>query len=286
MRSGGAASKFQYTGQERDAETGLHYYNARYYDPHIRRFTQPDDIIQNVYNPQGLNRYSYVWNNPLKYIDPTGHINILNYNNALNAYWNNPSAITYNNYLNTTWAVQNQSKSTNQSAPAKSGGGGGNSSGGNQTMAAAVLGTAGNIIRQNQAQGSNFEAAARTADNFVKNIKSLGPAYGNRIPDGWDNAVRECKSSPYTCLSPQLRDMLRYSKDTGAQFKIYINEGAKLSKPLQDAIGDVGGKVAPLAPLIRGAVTIPFDSVPIFLNPYIISPTYINTTNDQEYQQI
>ena len=101
VKSGGVKSKFQYTGQERDSETGLHYYNARYYDPYIRRFTQPDDIIQNVYSPQGLNRYSYVWNNPLKYTDPSGHINILNYNNALTQLQKKLSPQTYNNYLNT-----------------------------------------------------------------------------------------------------------------------------------------------------------------------------------------
>jgi hypothetical protein len=36
-------------------------------------FTQPDDIIQNVYDPQVLNRYAYVRNNPLRYTDPSGH---------------------------------------------------------------------------------------------------------------------------------------------------------------------------------------------------------------------
>lgn len=71
--SGGTASKFLYTGQEKDSETGLHYYNARYYDSNIRHFTQPDDLIQNVYNPQDLNRYSYVNNNPLNNTDPSGH---------------------------------------------------------------------------------------------------------------------------------------------------------------------------------------------------------------------
>ncbi len=101
MRSGGAASKFQYTGQERDAETGLHYYNARYYDPHIRRFTQPDIFVQDIYNPQSLNRYSYAFNNPLKYTDPSGHINILNYNRILS----NPTAISYNNVLSQFAAI-------------------------------------------------------------------------------------------------------------------------------------------------------------------------------------
>lgn len=45
---------------------------ARYYDPYLRRFVKPDPIIQDVYNPQDLNRYVYVRNNPYKYTDPTG----------------------------------------------------------------------------------------------------------------------------------------------------------------------------------------------------------------------
>lgn len=73
IRSGGTKSKQLYTGQINDPETGLDYYNARYYNSHIRRFTQPDDVIANVYNPQDLNRYSYVNNNPLTLSDPSGH---------------------------------------------------------------------------------------------------------------------------------------------------------------------------------------------------------------------
>jgi hypothetical protein len=46
---------------------------ARWYDYETGRFTQPDSIIPNLYNPQSLNRYSYVLNNPVKYTDPTGH---------------------------------------------------------------------------------------------------------------------------------------------------------------------------------------------------------------------
>lgn len=74
VKSGGTKSKFGYTGQEKDNETGLNYYNARYYDPHIQRFIQPDDIIQDPYISQDLNKYSYTRNNPVKYTDPTGHV--------------------------------------------------------------------------------------------------------------------------------------------------------------------------------------------------------------------
>ncbi len=63
----------RFTGQILDAESGLYYYNARYYDPELGRFTQPDDIIPDLGNPQSYNRYSYVLNNPLRYTDPSGH---------------------------------------------------------------------------------------------------------------------------------------------------------------------------------------------------------------------
>ncbi len=46
---------------------GKYYYVARYYDPDLGRFTQPDTLLD------GLNRYAYVQNNPVKYTDPTGH---------------------------------------------------------------------------------------------------------------------------------------------------------------------------------------------------------------------
>lgn len=57
----------QYTGQVSDQDqTGLYYYNARYYNPQIAKFTQADTV-------EGPNRYTYVGNNPLKHIDPSGH---------------------------------------------------------------------------------------------------------------------------------------------------------------------------------------------------------------------
>ena len=74
VRVGGLKSKYQFTGQEKDSDTGLNYYGARYYNSHIFHFTQPDSLLPDPYDPQQLNRYSYVRNNPLKYTDPSGHI--------------------------------------------------------------------------------------------------------------------------------------------------------------------------------------------------------------------
>jgi len=62
-----------YTGHEMDHEFGLINMNARLYDPTIGRFISADTVIPDTYDPQSLNRYSYVLNNPFRYTDPTGH---------------------------------------------------------------------------------------------------------------------------------------------------------------------------------------------------------------------
>jgi RHS repeat-associated protein len=67
------SSDIQFTGQRTDKENGLVYLGARYYDAQTGRFISPDSIIPDIENPQSLNRYSYVLNNPLTLIDPTGH---------------------------------------------------------------------------------------------------------------------------------------------------------------------------------------------------------------------
>ena len=64
-----------FTGKERDAETSLDYFGARYHQSQTGRFTSPDPITVNAFrivNPQRWNRYGYGVNNPLKYIDPDG----------------------------------------------------------------------------------------------------------------------------------------------------------------------------------------------------------------------
>lgn len=55
-------------------EVGIIHMNGRIYDAKIARFLQADPIIQDPLNSQSLNRYSYVWNNPLNATDPSGFI--------------------------------------------------------------------------------------------------------------------------------------------------------------------------------------------------------------------
>ncbi len=67
---------YKFTGQELD-ENGIYYYDARYYNALIGRFLSQDPYLGDITNPQSLNRYSYVLNNPLKYTDPTGKMAVL-----------------------------------------------------------------------------------------------------------------------------------------------------------------------------------------------------------------
>ncbi|QDH21619.1 RHS repeat-associated core domain-containing protein [Saccharibacillus brassicae] len=64
---------FGYSGEFWDADTGLQYLRSRWYDPSIGRFIQEDTFEGYVNRPSSLNPYSYVENNPLKYLDPSGH---------------------------------------------------------------------------------------------------------------------------------------------------------------------------------------------------------------------
>ena len=80
------------TGKERDAESGLDYFGARYYGSALGRFTSPDEFkggfenlngtpafspgpigYADLNDPQTLNMYVYTRNNPLRYVDPDGH---------------------------------------------------------------------------------------------------------------------------------------------------------------------------------------------------------------------
>lgn len=67
----------RFTGKERDAETGLDYFGARYYGASVSRFTTVDPVYtwqQNLVDPQRWNRYAYARNNPQRYIDPDGRV--------------------------------------------------------------------------------------------------------------------------------------------------------------------------------------------------------------------
>jgi RHS repeat-associated protein len=71
----GTNMHYKFTGKERDAESGLDYFGARYYSSNMGRFMSPDPgkiNLKHLANPQKWNKYAYVLNNPLSMIDPDG----------------------------------------------------------------------------------------------------------------------------------------------------------------------------------------------------------------------
>ncbi|MUT65695.1 hypothetical protein GOM71_07095 [Paenibacillus sp. NEAU-GSW1] len=66
----------RYAGYQYDEESKLYYLNARYYDPKLARFITEDTYKGEIEDPLSLNLYTYVYNNPIIYIDPSGNVAI------------------------------------------------------------------------------------------------------------------------------------------------------------------------------------------------------------------
>lgn len=89
-RAGSFSEQRKFTGQEYDADTGLSYMNARYYNGTIGRFISQDPLeiagLQGadvekfnalITSPQNWNTYSYALNNPLRMVDPSGLLTVI-----------------------------------------------------------------------------------------------------------------------------------------------------------------------------------------------------------------
>ena len=72
----GVENPYRYAGYYYDKETENYYLQSRYYNPAIQRFISEDTVRGDIEDPLSLNLYTYTHNNPLKYIDPNGHIQI------------------------------------------------------------------------------------------------------------------------------------------------------------------------------------------------------------------
>jgi RHS repeat-associated protein len=70
--AGDTGSRHKFTGKERDSESGLDNFGARYFTSQMGRFMSPDPLGGHLEDPQTLNRYAYARNNPVSLTDPTG----------------------------------------------------------------------------------------------------------------------------------------------------------------------------------------------------------------------
>jgi RHS repeat-associated protein len=68
-----AAANARFEGTDIDHGTGLQYAGARFYDRILNRYISPDTLIPDLLETQSPNRYAYNYDNPLSYVDPSGH---------------------------------------------------------------------------------------------------------------------------------------------------------------------------------------------------------------------
>ena len=80
-----------YTGHTAEDVYGIIDMGGRQYDPALGRFLQPDIVIQAPENMQSFNRYTYVFNNPFRYIDPSGYVSVTNADKLQKRAKNGPS---------------------------------------------------------------------------------------------------------------------------------------------------------------------------------------------------
>lgn len=169
-----------YTGHEHLFTVGLINMNGRLYDPKLHRFLQPDNNIQDPYNTQNYNRYGYVLNNPLLYVDITGE--------SFASWWNNnwKTVVTIAAAVGTAVIIgASMGTATPFVAGFWSGAGAG--------FVGGALGTAlngGNVgdIISSGLQGAAFGCLAGGVGGYLSSFAPLG-AFGGALFGGTSNVV-------------------------------------------------------------------------------------------------
>jgi RHS repeat-associated protein len=233
--------KKRFTGKERDLESGLDYFGARHYQNQSGRFTSTDPVLdteQALVDPQRWNRYTYVRNNPFRYVDPDGRV------------------------IETAWDVFNictglVSLGANVSA--------GNVGGAALDVAgllidagAAVVpgvpGGASNTVKawrmaDNAQLGRTFERAVLEALGATKNTSGVSEIATRvtTIPDlpiGKFFGVTEIKNVQDLSFSKQLQAQFAAAQTAGLPFNLIVSTRTKhISARLRDIIESTKGKI-------------------------------------------
>jgi len=265
------ATTLKFTGKERDAETGLDYFQTRYFSGAQGRFSSPDDPFadQHPADPQSWNLYGYVRNNPLAFTDPSGNACVQDSNGSWandnsggqsceevdeeNSKWLEPSVTVTATYTRDDQIqmlandVSDLTSTASVSEVVVNG----------MVGAQAAEGIAGlpglfrsgwNLIvgwrlaskmARVQAAGETGEALANIVKNAERIPSVTGVAY--RVPDILDHAGRiigEVKNYTTTpvSLTAQLRDDVAYAARNGYTVVLKVREGAQLRQPVQQLV--------------------------------------------------
>ncbi len=226
----GQARKF--TGKERDSETGLDYFGARYYGSRIGRFTTVDPVYtwgENLVDPQRWNRYAYGRNNPLRYVDPDGKVAIPVILAGIWAVYEVGSQI-YDSY--TAYQTVTDPNATSGEKAAAIGGmaiGAIAPGGGYGTAGKAAVGKADDVARAMK-RGRESEARVLDALGEAKNTAKVRGCEGCSIPD-YQNAttIGEIKDAQRVTNSRQLRIQREAAKNSGREHVVVTGAKTRVS---------------------------------------------------------
>jgi len=260
-----------FTGQERDQETGLDYFGARYFGSPQGRFTSADAPLadQHPADPQSWNLYGYVRNNPLTLTDPNGQACVQGEGGGYhdddsggqscaevdeeNSKWLEPSATVTPSYTRDEEIqmlasdVSSLTSTSSISEVVVKGMGDAQAVEGVMSLPSLFRSGWGLIsgwrmaskMARVRAAGEAGEALA----NIVKNTEHIpsvtGVAY--RVPDILDHSAKiigEVKNYTTTpvSLTAQLRDDLNYAAQEGYQVVLKVKEGAQLRSTVQQLV--------------------------------------------------
>jgi RHS repeat-associated protein len=161
--SSGCSTNYKFTGYEQDSETGLDYAFERYYNARLGRFMSGDPLGGDVEDPQALNRYAYVGNNPINFIDPLGL---------------SPHPPGYCKGLDVVWVPCNSTPPPPPKPPDPSGGS--TSSGGatSKYCSASGYGNARNFVAANQSAATQVANSLNTTPSNLLGLSGFESGWG------------------------------------------------------------------------------------------------------------
>jgi RHS repeat-associated protein len=227
----------RFTGKERDNETGLDYFGARYYGSRIGRFTTVDPVYTwqaNLENPQRWNRYAYGLNNPLRNVDPDGRVPIPVIVAGIWAAYEIGSQL-YDAYTLGTTLVD-----PNATAGEKAAAGGGfvigaiAPGGGYGTAGKKAIGMSDDVARALK-RGRESEARVLDALGEAKNTGRVKGCEGCSIPD-YQNAttIGDIKDAKRVTDSPQLRIQREAAAKSNREHVVQTGTNTRVSKTVQE----------------------------------------------------
>jgi RHS repeat-associated protein len=248
----------RFTGKERDAESGNDYFGARYYASSMGRWLSPDwsaKVMPVPYaklgDPQSLNLYSYVLNNPLTHFDPDGH--------ACDSLWHcaqgflNAVEVKVSASLGTQGSVQwgvakAEYHATVVGVEGKTGLGGGNKDATVSTGVGASASASGGPAKASVSV--NAEAKASTADGASANISAsakvaLGPTSGSA-------SATMGTDGPKTSVGPGASADNDTDWKVGGSFTAGVGVGGAINfSQLGRAFGDLGDSLSDLGGYLK-----------------------------------